>query len=145
MSPDGSEIQFSYERSGTSLAIFSVKERSLTESASIHWAGLKSRFTLQAPITEGLQLGDWRNSTSPRLNGKPLKVVHNPMKSLAIKPDGSGFLLGSTSHLHLFDSEGIPLWRFRMPGTVWAVNTNGQVAVAALGDGTIRWYRLTER
>ncbi len=144
LSPDGSEIQFSYERSGTSLAIFSVKERSLNESASIQWAGLKSRFTLQAPITEGLQLGDWRNSTSPKLNGKPLKGVHNPIKSLAIKPDGSGFLLGSTSHLHLFDSKGIPLWRFRMPGTVWAVNTNGQVAVAALSDGTIRWYRLTD-
>jgi len=31
-----------------------------------------------------------------------------------------------------------------MPGVVWGVNTNGQAAVAALGDGTIRWYRLSD-
>ena len=32
----------------------------------------------------------------------------------------------------------------RTPGSVWGVNTNGQVAVASLSDGTIRWYRLTD-
>ena len=31
-----------------------------------------------------------------------------------------------------------------MPGVVWAVNTDGRIVVAALGDGTIRWYRLSD-
>jgi hypothetical protein len=31
-----------------------------------------------------------------------------------------------------------------MPGVVWAVNTASKAVVAALGDGTIRWYRLSD-
>ena len=65
-------------------------------------------------------------------------------ESLAIKPDRSGFLLGTGWHLWLFDATGRKLWNLRTPGSVWGVNTNGQVAVASLSDGTIRWYRLTD-
>ena len=31
-----------------------------------------------------------------------------------------------------------------MPSGVWGVNTNGQVVVSALSDGTIRWYRVSD-
>jgi hypothetical protein len=64
--------------------------------------------------------------------------------SLAVKPDRSGFLLGTVWHLRLFDGTGRELWRLRTPGGVWGINTNGRVAVAALSDGTIRWYRLSD-
>ena len=36
------------------------------------------------------------------------------------------------------------MWKMRMPSAVHGVNTNGRVAVAALGDGTIRWYRVSD-
>jgi len=145
LSPDGSGIQFSYERSGKSPSIFSVNERRLTDSSSKLWASVKASTPLQAPLTEGLGVSDWRNSLSPKLEGKPLRTMHDQSKSLAIKPDRSGFLLGTSPHLYLFDSRGKVQWHLRMPGAVYAVNTNGQVAVTALSDGTIRWYRLSDR
>ena len=41
---------------------------------------------------------------------------------------------------------GEPLWpdTVSVPGAVWAVNIplDRQLVVAALGDGTLRWYRL---
>jgi hypothetical protein len=68
----------------------------------------------------------------------------DPAESLAIKPDSSGFLLGTSLTLRLFDPAGKESWRVRTPGAAWNVNTNGRLAVAALGDGTIRWYRISD-
>jgi WD40 repeat protein len=144
LSPDGSAIQFAYERRGKSPALFSVKERRLTDASSNLWAGLKASFTFQAPITEGLEVSDWNTSLSPKLKGNPLQLKQEVAKSLAITPDRSGFLLGTTNSLWLFDSAGKALWRVRMPGVVWGVNGNGRVATTALGDGTIRWYRVSD-
>jgi WD40 repeat protein len=143
LSPDGSAIQFAYERRGKSPALFSVNERRLTDASSNLWAGLKASFTFRAPITEGLDVSDWNTSLSPKLNGHPLQLKQEVAKSLAITPDRSGFLLGTTNSLWMFDSAGKALWRVRMPGVVWEVNGNGRVATAALGDGTIRWYRVS--
>ena len=144
LSVDGTMIQFAYERGGKSPAFFSVKERRLTDASSSFWAGLKASFTLQAPITEGLGVTDWRNSPAPKLKGYPLSLKQELAKCLAIRSDKSGFLLGTTTSLYLFDSAGKWVWRIRTPAGVWGANTNGQVAVAALGDGTVRWYRMKD-
>jgi WD40 repeat protein len=144
LSPDGAVVQFAYGRGGRSPALFSVKERQLTDASSSLWAGLKTTVTLQAPITEGVGVTDWRNSLTPKLKGNLLSLKHELAKCLAIRPDKSGFLLGTPESLFLFDSTGKWVWRFRTPGGVWGVNTNGQVTVAALSDGTVRWYRMKD-
>jgi len=144
LSPDGSGVQFAYERHGKSPAIFLVNERRLTEGSSNLWAGLKASLTWKAPITDGLGVSDWRHSLFPKLKGNPLPLKDDPAESLAIKPDSSGFLLGTSITLRLFDPAGKELWSFRTPGAAWSVNTNGRLAVAALGDGTIRWYRVSD-
>jgi hypothetical protein len=74
LSPDGAVIQFAYERGSRSPAIFSVKERRLADATSNLWDSLKASFTLQAPITEGLGVTDWRNSLTPKLKGYPLSL-----------------------------------------------------------------------
>jgi hypothetical protein len=137
-------IQFAYERKGKSPALFSVKERRLTDAFSNLWAGQKTSFALQAPITEGLGITDWKNSLTPKLRGYNLSIRQEFAKCLAIRPDKSGFLLGTSISLFFFDSTGKEVWRVRMPSGVWGVNTNGQVALAALGDGTVRWYRMKD-
>ena len=144
LSPDGLAIQFAYERRGKSPALFSVNERRLTDASSNIWASLKASFTFQSPIIDGLEVSDWNTSLTPKLKGKPLQLKQEVAQNLAIKPDRSGFLMGTTNALWLFDSGGTALWRVRTPGAVWGVNTNGRVATAALGDGTIRWYRLSD-
>jgi WD40 repeat protein len=144
LSPDGSGIQFAYERRGKSPAIFLLNERRLTESSSNLWAGIKASLTWKAPITDGLGVSDWKDSLFPKLKGNPLPLKDDPAESLAIKPDSSGFLLGTSFTLRLFDPAGKESWRVRTPGAAWSVNTNGRLAVAALGDGTIRWYRVSD-
>lgn len=143
LSPDGSEIQFAYERLGNSPAIFSVNDRRLTDASSSLWTSLKAGLTFQAPITEGLGVTNWKHSLFPKIKSKPLRVGNELIECLAIMPDRSSFLLGSVAlSLWRFDSVGEVLWRANTPGGVLCVNTNGKVAVSALTDGTIRWYRV---
>ena len=144
LSPDGSGVQFAYEKRGKSPGLFSVKERRLTDPSSSLWTGLNAAFTFKAPIVDGLGVTDWKTSLSPKLKGQLLPLKNEPAESLAILPDRSGFLLGTSINLWLFDSGGKVLWKMRTPGGVWGVNTNGRAVVAALSDGTIRWYRVRD-
>jgi WD40 repeat protein len=144
LSPDGAMIEFAYERGGRSPALFSVKERWLADASSGLRADLKASLPLQAPITEGLGVTDWRNSLTPKLKGYPLSLKQELAKCLAMRPDKSGFFLGTSTSLFLFGPTGKAVWRVRTPGGVWGVNTNGLVAVSALSDGTIRWYRASD-
>ena len=102
---------------------------------------------LQAPRTTGLPVTNWRNSTSPRLGEKPLELLpYETSSSLAVSRDGQRFALGTNWHIQLFDAGGQRRWRKPVPGAAWLVNLSddGRYVVAALGDGTIRWYRSSD-
>ena len=95
----------------------------------------------------GLEIRDWRNTTTPSLNGTALKLKsYEISRSLALAPDGQRFLLGTGWYLRLFDRRGVEQWQGDAPGEAKSVNIagNGQVAVAAFSDGPIRWYRLRD-
>ena len=55
-------------------------------------------------------------------------------------------MLGTEWSLRAFDAKGKLLWRRAVPGVAWAVNItgDGRLAVAAYGDGTIRWHRMDD-
>lgn len=103
---------------------------------------------LYYPKTSGLPLSEWHNSTAPKLNGVPLPINQHgeASSSLAISPDQEQFLLGTQWYLHLFDRTGVQRWQVSTPGGVANVNfsADGRLAICALGDGTIRWYRLSD-
>ncbi|MEB3351540.1 MAG: caspase family protein, partial [Cyanobacteriota bacterium] len=67
-------------------------------------------------------------------------------RSLAISTNGSAFALGSEWAVRLFEADGRQRWRTSTPGVAWLVNlsADGRFVVAALGDGTIRWYRTRD-
>jgi hypothetical protein len=48
--------------------------------------------------------------------------------------------------LRRYDLQGKPVWQTQLKKTAWAVNVSGdgKVALAALGDGTIRWFRMSD-
>ena len=142
VSKNGDKIQFYYERLGKSQARFSIIERSLKTYPAIE-------ADLWPPVTQapGLNITDWQGTTNPKLNGKSLKFrLHDFSRSLAISPDKNSFLIGSKLFLYLFDREGNQRWVVRVPGESFAVNISpdGRVALAALGDGTVRWYRMKD-
>lgn len=141
ISADGTHIQFCYEAWGKSPARFDVNTRRLVSASS-------QDTSLFPPVTESpaLRITSWKNY-QPELNGKDLKLdQYEKSRSLSIAPDGGSFLLGADWSLRLFDREGKEKWKVSVPDTAWAVNIagNGRVAVAAFGDGTIRWYRMTD-
>jgi len=143
LSPDGTTTEYGYEYGGKTPGRFAVAARALTIGQS------SAGEALAPPKTDASELivTDWKDRTSPTLNGKPLALdKYELSRSLAIAPDEQSLLLGSSWSLRLFDRTGQERWKVPVPGSAWGVNIarNGQVAVAAFGDGTIRWYRLRD-
>lgn len=142
VSADGTRVQFGYEPWGKSPARFTVDARLLEVEPA-------KDISLFPPITESsdIRITDWKNQVTPKIKGEALKLEQYELsRSLAIVPDGGGFLLGTDWWLRLFDREGKEKWKIPIPGVAWVVNIagNSKVAVAAFGDGTIRWYRLSD-
>jgi hypothetical protein len=142
LAPDGTGVQFAYQISGRAPARFSLADRQLdaAPAGAVNWR--------PAETEDGaLRVTDWNSSYEPKLNGTPLRLdPYEYSYSLAFTPDRSGFLLGTHFGLHLFDRTGAERWRFAAPGVAWAVNisADGRLAVAAYGDGTIRWHSMKD-
>lgn len=136
----GVVVGFAYEVFGKSPARFSLAERCPEMGAS-------ASASLQPPRINGLAITDWKNDYAPKLNGLRLALMQNERsRSLAIAPDAQSFLLGANYLLRLFDRSGKEQWRAAIPDVAWSVNISGagKLAIAAFGDGTIRWYRMTD-
>lgn len=99
------------------------------------------------PSTDRFPAEGWVNGNAPVVNGQHLRLRNNETsRSLAMAPDGESFVLGTDFSIYRFDAAGQQLWRKEPPGSAYAVNlsSDGALIVAALGDGTIRWYRASD-
>lgn len=145
VSNDGAEFQFGYQKFGKQPTQFSLSERRLIAAD-----GNNAR--LQSPRIDVLNITDWRSDDNitfyePKFNGSKLKLQqYEESRSLAVAPDNSKFLLGTAWYIRLFDRTGKGLWGMAAPSVAWSVNISGdgRLAIAAFGDGTIRWYRITD-
>jgi len=140
-SEKGDIVQFGYEKGGKRPARFSINERTLSLD--------KESSSLTAPRTDapGLNITGWKSTKNPKLNGNALsKKKYEMARSLAIANDGEHFLLGTEWYLRYYNKQGKQQWKQRVPSVAWGVNIagNDKVGIAAFGDGTIRWYRLTD-
>ncbi|MES2153027.1 MAG: caspase family protein [Pseudomonadota bacterium] len=139
VSRDGHRVRFSFARGERLAADFEV-ENGLVDSATDAPPG-----TVAPPLTEfaGLTVSNWRNAGAPQLNGQPLRLAQGEnARSLAIAPDGGSVVIGGDRGWSKFDAAGKLLGRVAAPAAVWAVNfsSDGRYLVAAIGDGTIRWF-----
>lgn len=152
VSADGAGVQFGYEQNGNSPARFTLADRRL-EASSPDGPGWR------APITESasVRLTDLNNDNyGPKLNGTTLSFtkdggryalnVKETRHSFAFSPDNEYLLLGTDWNVRVFNRSGLELWRAPAPGAAYGVNISGdgRLALAAYGDGTIRWYRMTD-
>ena len=95
----------------------------------------------------GLPVSGWEDTRRPTLDGRPIRLErYEWSRSLAIAPDAQRFVLGTEWRLRAYDRTGNPLWQKAVPGIAWGVNIpkDGRTVVAAYGDGTIRWHRLSD-
>jgi hypothetical protein len=119
--------------------VFSVPDRTLEPD-------LTNDARTSPPRTKmsDLIITDWKNSTSPTVNFKPVELApFERSRSLALAPDGRSFVLGTDWSVRSFNRAGKERWRITTPAPSWAVNLSGdgRLAVAAFDDGTIHWYR----
>jgi WD40 repeat protein len=139
VSADGARVGFGYELLAAGPARFDVAKRALA-------LGPGSDAGPTLPRQTGLAIENWYNG-HPTLDGKALALEkYETSRSLAIHPSDKSFVLGAEWSLSAYDSQGAPLWSRPAPGPAWAVNItgDGKLVVAAYGDGTIRWHRMTD-
>jgi WD40 repeat protein len=100
------------------------------------------------PKTSGIAVTDWENTTAPKLSGKAIVLEDFEIsRSVAIAPDAARFVLGADWTIRGYRADGSQQWPPKaVPGVAWGVNISrdGRLVVAAYGDGTIRWHRLSD-
>ncbi len=91
----------------------------------------------------GLTVTDWRDSTAPKLNNQRLALGRGEVARSATVA-GERVLLGTDTHLRLFARDGREVAATPTTGAVWALAAAPEAGavVAALGDGTLRWFSL---
>ena len=135
-SADGARLAFGLERGGKRPASFDANLRMLV---------LGSAPSQMSPANvTSLPIRDWMDTSAPKFAGKELKLEKNEIsRSVGIAPDQRSFVLGTEWYLRRFGTGGEEIWSVPVPGAAWGVNISGdgRLAIAALADGTIRWYR----
>ena len=142
VSADGAVVDFGYRVWGAQPARLDLHALTLVPGRPDDGTTAVPRHQQPELVIDG-----WEGIRHPTLNGTPLPLDrYETSRSLAIHPDGDRFVLGAEWSLRAFDSTGERLWRQAVPGAVWAVNISGdgRLAIAAYGDGTIRWHRMDD-
>ena len=140
LSFDGKRVRFGLGLGGMQPVLFDLVSFSLSDAPQLAPG-------LSAPRTSGVAVTDWENSLAPNLNGEPVALKEYELsRSLAIAPDASHFVLGADFTLRAYRANGMELWSRKPADTAWGVNISGdgRVLIAASGDGTIRWYRMSD-
>lgn len=165
VSPDGTEVSFRWDANAPDSGVFSVRNRSLKSCAAdaevlgalspprmkgmgvTGWCSVGTSRDITSALAQGIvpaDLGPVGGKPLPKLAGRPLQMVQisETSHSLAIDSKATSFLLGTGIYLRNFNSRGTERWKVETPDIAYVVNLadNDQLAIAAFGDGTIRWY-----
>ena len=137
ISADGARVRFGLGDREEKPVLFDLAAASLADSPGAA-AGLAPARVDSLPVT------DWEDSYEPKFKGAKIGLKNYEMsRSLAVRPDSSGFALGTEWYVRAFDAAGGPTWRQPGPGIAWGVDfsADGRILVVAYDDGTIRWLR----
>lgn len=140
VAPNGRQVRFGLGDRGDEPVLFDLDKAAVT-SAPNALPGFN------APLTDGLPVSDWKNNYTPKFAGKPIALEqYETSRSMAIRPDRGGFVLGTEYLLRAFNDQGRQLWEQAGPSIAWGVNfaAGGRIIVVAYGDGTIRWLRWSD-
>lgn len=153
LSPNGLGVAFRLHRGADTVYRFDLVDRVLSVQPGAPGAAVPGVDAAFAPTevpnpgadAKALRLTDWRNQPRPKLGKRVLTLGTGELaRSVAALPGGQGFVLGADYSLRLFDRSGTEVRMVELPAAAWtvAVSKDGRFAVAALADGTLRWYNL---
>jgi WD40 repeat protein len=142
VSDDGRRIRFGLREGGDVPVLFDLPAERLVEAAD-------APVDLYPAETNSIMITDWIDNPAPKLDGSSITLSrYEQSSSLAISPDKTRFVLGTNYKLHAYDRDGKAVWKEprQAPGTAYGLNIprDGKLVVAAYGDGTVRWHRLTD-
>jgi hypothetical protein len=140
VSPDAMRVRFGLHYGPRDAVLFDVGQLELADSP-------QPPADLSQPDTSSLPVADWEDRDGTKLGGKTLELEQYELaRSAAVLPDRSGVLIGADWYLRRFNQTGKAVWKQAIPAVAWGVNlsADGRVAVAAYGDGTIRWHRTSD-
>lgn len=125
---------------GLSPVRFSLTGRHLSRTASSQPSYTAER--------NALVVTDWQNHFDPKLNGKALTFLqkYERCRSVDVATGGQGIIFGTERNVCCTDAKGQLRWSQSTQDVAWCVKVDeyNQVVAAALGDGTIRWYRFRD-
>ena len=136
---DATEVSWSY-RKGEAPVHFRLAERQILDGR-----GGAQRATEASKAM--LRVTDWENRFDPKVNGTRIALEPSEVSRAAVAlPEGSGLLLGSSRALRNVDGSGRQRWASLTSTEVRAIgiSANGRIAVTAMLDGTIRWWRVAD-
>ena len=143
VSSDGNIVEgFGWYFNGSSWTqrdfVFSLADRNLEIDP-------KPDSSLLTPVTTGLAVEGWEGSRTPTLDGHNLQLEHKEVsRSLAVSPGQDSFVLGTDWYIRRFDRQGKEIGKTAVPDAAWGLNVtlDRRFVVAAIGDGTLRWYNF---
>ncbi len=100
------------------------------------------------------QVANWKNTETPTIDGRPVRLENQELsRSFTVTPDQRLVVIGTDYALKVFRRDGQPSGAAPLPAAAWAIRVagDGRSLVAAVGDGTLRWFgidangALTER
>ena len=140
-SPDATSVWFGLKLGAVDPWVFDVNRLSFNSSPEIPPGFIQ-------PLTDTLPIENWNNAYQPTLDTQVLAMqsASEMARALAIAQDKQSFVIGSDWAITRFDGTGKQLWRKYPESFVWGVtlSADAQLVIAALGDGTLRWYRTSD-
>jgi len=141
LSDDGSVVETDYQSSrGHPLRIdagaLTVSQLNAPTPGLISWE----------PAEGSLRVQQFNANPHPKLNGQDLGLYPTDV-AYAVDVRHDRVFVGTLYNLWLFDPNARAVWPRPVPVPIaWRVaqSPDGRLVVAALGDGTVRWYRASD-
>ena len=134
VSEDGATVDFGLQQKGRNPLRFNLVNRTLVHDLAV-------RTDMHKPVIPS-SLINWRNTTHTALNSTPVALDQNEQsRSAASLTENDSTVIGADFSVQYWQT-GKLIWHIAVPSSAWAVNLskNGRFVLAALGDGTLRWY-----
>jgi len=139
VSDDGSLVETGYYESPSrplrlDLSALTIKQLDAPTPGLASWQSIEGDLRVEHFVYSG----------HPDLNGRPLGVEPTDT-AYSVDVRHNRVLLGSESALSLFDASAHKAWSVPTPAALRvAQSPDGRLVVAALRDGTVRWYRASD-
>jgi len=138
LNQSGSDVQFTFDPFGSRFS-FALTGRSVVPAKSDQFTLPRTTGPADRDMLKGIE-------SSIVIGSFAGQIRRGNLHGLALAPHMAGIALGISESLHYLDANGKRIWKLPASAEVWAVNIppKGNIVVAAHGDGTIHWHRLSD-